>query len=351
MPHTAAVAPCHPSYVTSTVHADATVNAGTWAVHVVQDIAQFTRKVGNHVCRPDVCHKGRLGKRGFCRMFFWHWARHLDTKKGLMAKMCHGLQLHSRWDGRGAPPLHSSPPWIGLPAVETVHPFHFKLCPSMLLGPYCNHDLGVLLRLKEAEKEAEKEKSIEEETKRTETSERAMLEAMRDHEFYCASYASKDSPHIDGLLTTLADGLRAKEHDIAIAQEAGENITSQDMVRRIMHRLIASTNRRMHKGFPEMLTYLLYKPMEYCSHNFKKVLFDSYIRHGVRSVRALIDYKEYEPRSKEDFLKPNEKPDIWAIDYAFRPSQLESFPLYFFLASCVAKTEVGPETMAWIELY
>jgi len=346
MPQAAAVATNHPSYVTSTVHADATVSADTWAAHVVKDIAQFTRKVGNHVCRPDVCHKGRLGKRGFCRMFFWHWARHLDTTKGLVAKMCHGLRLHSRWDGRGAPPLHDSPPFAGLPAVETTHPFHFKLCPSMLLGPYCNHDLGILLRLPTAIIE----EGTEENARHAETAERGMLEAMGDHEFYCASYSSKDSPHIEGLLTTLADGLRAKERDIAAAREVGEEITSHEVVRRILHRLISSTNRRMHKGFPEMLTYLLQKPMDYCSHKFRHVQMERYLRRGISVIKGRLGQFVPEPRAEENDLKPNERPDLWPVDYAFRPSQLESFPLYFFLASCVARTEAGSGTMSWKEL-
>ena len=48
--------------------------------------------------------------------------------------------------------------------------------------------------------------------------------------------------------------------------------------RKILHRLISSTNRRMHKGFPEMLTYLLNKPMEYCSHMFVHVQYDTLYR-------------------------------------------------------------------------
>ena len=39
------------------------------------EVLAGTLKTGNHVCRPDVCHKGRIGKTGFCRMYFWHWVR------------------------------------------------------------------------------------------------------------------------------------------------------------------------------------------------------------------------------------------------------------------------------------
>ena len=81
-----------------------------------------------------------------------------------------------------------------------------------------------------------------------------MLESMGDHEYYCASYAGKDQPHLTGLLMTLADGLRAKEKDIIAAKEAGEDLEGHEIARQILRRLLSSTNRRVHKGFPEMLT-------------------------------------------------------------------------------------------------
>eukprot|EP00973_Karenia_brevis_P070417 9788802-Karenia_brevis.AAC.1 len=84
---------------------------------------------------------------------------------------------------------------------------------------------------------------------------------MGDHEYYCATYSSKDQPHVEGLLTTLADSVRAKERDIIAAREAGEDVGNHEVSRKFLHALVAATNRRMHKGFQEMLTYLLRKPM------------------------------------------------------------------------------------------
>jgi len=57
------------SYLISSAHTSANVTSGLWSAHAVEDVAEITRKVGNHVCRPDVCHKGRIGKKGFYRMF------------------------------------------------------------------------------------------------------------------------------------------------------------------------------------------------------------------------------------------------------------------------------------------
>ena len=120
---------------TSDVLRNPALSAPSWATRIIEDVAAGTGRTGNHVCRPDVCHKGRIGRLGFCRMFYWHWPRRNDEKKGLLAIRSHGLELSPRWDGVGDPPVLTSPPFIGAPALEITHPFHFNMCPSMLLGP------------------------------------------------------------------------------------------------------------------------------------------------------------------------------------------------------------------------
>ena len=135
------------SYFTSEIHTDRDCSSAEWAQSAVEQVFSATKKSGNHVCKNEVCHKGRIGKQGFCRMFFWHWCRYVDEKKCPQAKRCHGLQLQKRWNGLGTPPIHATQPFTGLPAVEINHPFHIKMTPSMFLGPTCNHDLGVLLRV------------------------------------------------------------------------------------------------------------------------------------------------------------------------------------------------------------
>ncbi len=90
----ASVAPMPPvRYFASEVHRGLLVSKETWAAKSVAEVASGTRATGNHVCRSDVCHKGRLGKKGFCRMYYFHWARYVDVKKGPQAKMRHGLPL------------------------------------------------------------------------------------------------------------------------------------------------------------------------------------------------------------------------------------------------------------------
>ena len=213
---------------------------------------------------------------GFCRMFFWHWARYTTDKGEEASRRCHGLLLQSRWDGVGMPPVSTVPPSRGTPSLEVNHPFHFKMTPSMLLGPRCNHDLGVLLRLPIV--------ATETTLKSTSTGNQGamcgwedavseMLDTMIDHEFYCASYASKEQPHIEGLLQSLIDGVRGLDRELAEQEEKGEPIEALERSKRLLNRLISSTNRRMHKGYPEMLSYLLQKPSYYCSHSFVTLLF------------------------------------------------------------------------------
>ena len=111
---------------TSDVLHDPTLCARAWASHIIEDVATATGRTGNHVCRADVCHKGHIGRTGFCRMFYWHWTRRVDEKKGLLAVRSHGLELSPRWDGVGDPPLATIPPRIGSIALGITHPLCFN---------------------------------------------------------------------------------------------------------------------------------------------------------------------------------------------------------------------------------
>ena len=87
-----AVPPKAMTYYASAAHKDAALSAGGWARKSTELIFSATKKSGNHVCRPDVCHKGRIGKQGFCRMFFWHWCRYRTAKRNWQragATACH----------------------------------------------------------------------------------------------------------------------------------------------------------------------------------------------------------------------------------------------------------------------
>ena len=337
------------SYVPSSIHGDASLSSAAYAAAAITDVATMTRKAGgNHVCRPDVCHKGHIGRKGFCRMYFWHWARSVNKVGQASAVRQHGLLLHKHWDGQGVPPISASAPSTGLPELETNHPFHFKMNPAVLLGPKCNHDVGVLLRLPvqtiTGGRPSTREAACE-----------AMLDAMGDHEFYCAAYSSKDAPHIGGLLQTLADAKSAKEAEIQAARDAGEAVPVKEQVRQTLHRLLSATNRRMHKGFPELVTYILNKPMEYSSHKLVECFLPAPLSFAVAAVLARAGVADniqcpdaqVAPRP---FGKQNAYRLLNTLDYRFRPLALERFPLYFFMASCYTVGRLNHRCMDWCEV-
>ena len=133
---------------TPQVYADQSLTAVDWARKAVLDANAGSRKYMNHVCLPKTCHKGRLAKAGFCRMFFWHWAQR-KSKKGKHTVMAraHGHALQERWLNDEWPPVQRVPPQEGMPALERNHAYHCRMTPGVFLGARCNHDLSILLRL------------------------------------------------------------------------------------------------------------------------------------------------------------------------------------------------------------
>ena len=81
----------------------------------------------------------------------------------------------------------------------------------MMMSPQCNHDLGVLLRICNLTSDADPSEARE-----------SLIEAIGDHEYYASSYASKEQPHTEGLLVTLAQSVRYKEEDIAKKTAEGQ---------------------------------------------------------------------------------------------------------------------------------
>ena len=123
------------------------LTAEEWEALACGDVNTGGRKFGNHRCRSTVCHKNRGGQRGFCRMLFWRWRKVRNDKNKIVMQRFHGRQLCPRWNGVGLPPVLELPPHACQPALERHHHFHYKMTPGAVLGPRCNHDVGLLLRL------------------------------------------------------------------------------------------------------------------------------------------------------------------------------------------------------------
>ena len=71
---------------------------------------------------------------------------------------------------------------------------------------------------------------------------------------------------------TLATSVKRKERAIEAAAASGAPVDEHERARKVLHSLVHATNNRMHKGFPEMLSYLMKKPIEYSSHAFISVM-------------------------------------------------------------------------------
>ena len=52
---------------------DATSSPDQWALHLLYDLRHSAAASCLHDCRPKTCHKGTLGRLGFCRLGYWHW--------------------------------------------------------------------------------------------------------------------------------------------------------------------------------------------------------------------------------------------------------------------------------------
>ena len=69
----------------------------------------------------------------------------------------HGKPLQARWRKKGCPPVWRATPARGALGLERNHPFACKMNPVLLLGPKCNHDIGILLRLPALSEERQRE--------------------------------------------------------------------------------------------------------------------------------------------------------------------------------------------------
>ena len=106
-------------------------------------------------------------------------------------------------------------------------------------------------------------------------------------------------------------------------------------------------------GFPEMLTYLLRKPVEDASHNFAHVLVHPLLRtvfFFVKEALAKVSPVHFVPGDISSRMVLHTRPSLKPADYSFRNRGLELMPLYFFLSSCEVSMHLGPNSLSWEEL-
>ena len=85
-----------------------------------------------------------------------------------------------------------------------------------MLGPRCNHDLGVLLRFPIHTTTNDSGVNPPESESAWNEAVRKMVDGMVAREFYCSNYSTKEQPHIEGLLQTLLNGLRNLDQETSV---------------------------------------------------------------------------------------------------------------------------------------
>eukprot|EP00973_Karenia_brevis_P018404 2523076-Karenia_brevis.AAC.1 len=147
---------------------------------------------------------------------------------------------------------------------------------------------------------------------------------------------------------SLVDGVRGLDREIAERYEKGEPMEPLERAKRLLNRLISSTNRRMHKGYPEMLSYLLKKPSYYCSHSFVTLMFHEKLRFAERSVKNFIAGQQTTgPIETGRVISRQTQFVNQAEDYVYRPTALENFPWYFFVAACEGRSVANSTSLPW----
>ena len=100
-----------------------------------------------------------------------------------------------------------------------------------------------------------------------------------------------------------------------------------------------------------MLTYLLRKRMEYCSHTFVSLTVEQLYRKAMATMlRYVSEEAQAVYTSAASYLSVEEKVMLSVADYPFRPLPLENFPLYFFMAGCEATRSLSSDSMEWLFL-
>ena len=357
---------------------DAEMCSSAWSARAAKHFNTAYRACGNHTCLPHVCFKGKYGKKGLCRMMYWHWRERpsRQDRSRLVLKRLKGLRLQPRWSvgGKGSaafslPPVHEHPPLRGMPAVETNHGFACRFNPCGSLGPSCNHDVNVFLRLPVLSDsvKAVLEKDFERGGAGCDVDVSAhqefrsacaeMHSSALEHEFYTSAYASKEQPKLEALMLSMQKSLSYLEEEIAekrALDTAGQELADKEAARSILHRLVSATNNAAHKGFPEIVSHLTKRPNFYCSHSFAHVhLYDSQ-NSAVARVDAMVADLARRERPGEPQraritvpchlgggAKSGKRSMLKVFDYQWRPDLLAGTCWYFFCA-CAELVSQGP---------
>ena len=189
-----------------------------------------------HSCQAKTCSKGKLGKRRYCRLGFWHWlpiAPHTWERR-------HGIALCPR------PPLGVDPPHTDSFWTERHHHFFGRADPTILAACKCSHDVSTSLRFP-ACSETTAPDAAERIQQRMATSMSTLL-------FYVTCYTRKTQPQLLSLWSLLHTATTKLQQDL---QQAEAPTEPRERARTTLSRLLLAGQKKVHKSMQEMISYLL----------------------------------------------------------------------------------------------
>ena len=300
----------------------AAVSAQQWLRMLLIDLRHAALHSCLHRCRRKTCHKGRLGKLGYCRLGFWHWRDVSAHTAPDTFQRVHGHQLQA------AAAISEAPLRAGELLPQRHHPYHCRFNPAILALTKANHDVSILIRspvladhLQAAEIAA------------------AMATSAKAATFYITAYISKTQPHLANLWLLLRDGQRRLEQEHASAPSAP---APQRVASRTLTRMLTSAEKRVHKSLPELAHYLLGHAEHYTTHTFRP-LYITPLLHRAHSLCAVETLRQH--AAPCTFLLPQVDEDGEAdgavsaaahvpqdVDYGCRGQDLRRWPFYFYVA-------------------
>ena len=281
-----------------------------------------------HCCQPKTCYKGKIGKRGYCRLSFWHW---LPLSFHVWER-CHGIELCP------APLLGTKPPHIDAFQTERHHQFFGRMNPIILATCKCNHDISTLLRFPADYLQSPDPAAL---------IRRRMAQNMSTLVFYVSCYTTKTQPHLASLWTLLHTATHKLQQDLGAAHAGMDH---KARARSTLSKLLMSCQRRIHKSVQEMISYLLGYPEAYSTHSFHKLYFyhlaarlessEPFDGSHLASVEAatpssVLIFPEESIQACSDTNNHFRQPQFYtpsSDDYPFRGDDLQGWPLYFYAA-------------------
>ena len=238
-----------------------------WATMLLYDFRHSAVNCGLHECRPATCHKGKLGKAGFCRLGYWHWEP-VENEDFTWVRL-HGHDITEE------PTIGIIPPHAGQLITERHHPFFARLNPAILCCCKCNHDIRVILSLPP-------DNSTGNADAITDSMLRQMVARTSAATYYITDYSGKVQPHSKNLFALKHHGLTGLADEMRSTTEAGL-LKPAYLQQRTLMRMATACHKRVHKSMQEMVAYLLQQPEAYCSHYFRLLFYTNLVHLATTS--------------------------------------------------------------------